>query len=70
MNTIDVTNTFVPNWFEKEHIEKFIGRSLTDYEWRNFLDTHQHSLMNWMSEQVSDFVNTEVDWDELKEVEE
>ena len=51
MNTIDVTNTFVPNWFSKGQVEKFVGRSLTDDEWENFLCESGYS---WLATAVSE----------------
>jgi len=55
-NTIDLNKCFVPNWFEKEHIEKMLGRSLTEDEWHFFLKDNRDSLMNYVSQLVEEIV--------------
>ena len=29
---------WIPQWYEKEHLEEFIGKSITDEDWEGFLD--------------------------------
>ena len=31
-------NVWIPQWYEKEHLEEFIGKSITDEDWEGFLD--------------------------------
>jgi len=49
---IDTDKTFVPNWFEKEHIEGFIERAITEDEWDNFLAKYSYALMDHTMLQV------------------
>jgi len=67
MTIIDTEKSFVPNWFDKEHIEEFLERSITDDEWDNFLDQHGADLAAWLSNEVrwwvEDAMFTEVDDD-------
>ena len=55
-DTIDLNKCFVPNWFEKKHIEGMLGRSLTEAEWYFFLKDNQDSLMNYVTELVEEVV--------------
>lgn len=63
-DTIDLNKCFVPNWFEKNHIETMLGRSLTDTEWHFFLKDNADSLMNLVSclvqELVTEYFDEEV----------
>ena len=61
---------FTPNWFEKQHIEEFIGRELTDDEWSWFLTRHEYSLADWLSAEVKNWVQNEVDWTEYNKEDE
>ena len=49
---IDTEKTFVPNWFQKEHIEGFLGRKITDDQWDNFLEVHGYDLNEWLTHEV------------------
>ena len=53
---IDYDKCFVPNWFEKHHIEKWLGESLTDDEWQDWLDENRYKLADLISEIVEEFV--------------
>lgn len=52
----------IPNFFHREHVERFLDKSLTDEEYANFLTFTRKYVTEGMSEWFSDFLEMERDF--------
>ena len=46
---------WIPQWYEKEHLELFIGESITDEKWERFLEWKKDSITDMRYEIVDDY---------------
>jgi hypothetical protein len=49
---------FVPNWFDREHFEMFLGRDLSDSEFTEICQTlWENGIADRISEEIRDWIN-------------
>lgn len=55
---LDECKVFVPNWFHREHIERFAGEKFaTQDHWIQWVYENQYKLCDFISEVVEDYVS-------------
>ena len=54
-NGYESGKVWIPQWYEKEHLEHFIGESITDEKWERFLEWKKDSITDMRYEIVDDY---------------